>query len=109
MDVGILFELQGDRLWAALDPDFDFRIEVEVTRCFLGEVIDTFVGYAGVFPLLAGHALLVHKEQPEIGEHDEVAKEFVGVLNFLTVYEELGKFILQLRGIDLRGIANKSA
>jgi hypothetical protein len=109
VDVGVLFELQGERFWATLDPDFDFRVEVEVTRCFFGEVIDAFVRDAGVFPLLACHALFVHEKKPEVGEHDEVAKEFVGVLNFLSVYEELGKFILQLRGIDLRGIANKSA
>jgi hypothetical protein len=36
VDVGVLFELQGERFWATLDPDFDFRVEVEVTRCFFG-------------------------------------------------------------------------
>ena len=109
MDVSILAKLERDRFRAAFDPDFDFRVEVEVTRCFLGEIVDAFVWNAGVFPLLTCHALFVDEEKPEVGEHDEIAKEFVGVLNLLTVYDEFVKFILQLRGIDLRGIANKSA
>ncbi len=70
VDVGILAKLERDRLRAAFDPDFNFRIETEVARCFLGEVIDALVKHAGVFPLLAGHALLVHKKQPEIGEYN---------------------------------------
>jgi hypothetical protein len=106
--VSILAKLECDWFRAAFDPDFDFRIEVEVPCCFLGEVIDTFVGHAGVFPLLAGHPLFIHKEKSEVGEHDKVSEQFVGVLNFLSVYEQLGKFILQLRSIDLRGITNQS-
>ena len=81
VDVRVLAEFQNDRFLAAFDPNIDLRIEVEVACGFLREVVDALVGNARVLALLAGHALLVHKEEAVIRENDQVAKELVGVLD----------------------------
>ena len=109
VDVRVLAELEDDRLLAALDPDFDLGIEIEVPGGFFREVVDALVGDACVLALLACHPLLVHQEQAVVCKNDEITKKFVGVLDRFPVDQKICEFFFEFRGIDLAGVSKKSA